>query len=165
MTEPTASQTVGPFFHLGLPDTPGCADTAAARVLLAGHVRDGAGAAVPDALIELWQRDPAGARWPDGGFQRCAVDAGGRFRFLVVKPGAGPDEAPHLAVTVFARGLLRELHTRIYFPDDPARLARDPVLVAVPAARRATLVATAADAGYRFDIHLQGPAETVFFDA
>jgi len=176
----TPSQTVGPFFHFGLvwPDgasvvpegTPG-------SFLLHGRVLDGAGAPVPDALVETWQADAEGrfdhpddprrpvALTPAGfrGFGRCPTDAEGRYGVLTVKPGAvAPAAAPHLVLSIFARGLLDRVVTRCYLPDDAEAHAGDPVLSALDPGRRATLVAVADDAGYRFDIRLQGPDETVF---
>ena len=170
----TPSQTVGPYFHLGLdwPDAwrlvpehvPG------PRLALTGQVLDGAGDPVTDALLELWQADAAGryhahATGDFRGFGRCAVDAHGRYRFETLKPGsAGRGEAPHLKLIVFARGLVLHLHTRVYFPDEVAANAQDPVLAVVPAARRPTLLARQESNALVFDIHLQGPVETVFFD-
>jgi protocatechuate 3,4-dioxygenase alpha subunit len=178
----TPSQTVGPFFAIGLPwedghlvvdeDAPDAFD-------VVGKVLDGLGDPVPDALVEVWQADPDGrfdhpddprgavARRGFRGFGRCPTDEGGRFRFRTVKPGALPsedgDEAPHLNVSVFCRGMLVRLVTRIYFADEPGN-ADDPVLVSIPdPARRGTLIAEPAPFGYRFDIHLQGDDETVFF--
>jgi protocatechuate 3,4-dioxygenase alpha subunit len=161
----TPPQTIGPFFHVGL-DTPGteelvsAADAGAVRIH--GRVLDGAGVPVDDALIEVW--DAQGAR-----FGRCATDAEGRYHFVVRKPGGvvaagAPGEAPHLNVSVFARGLLDRLVTRIYFPDEEAANAADPVLsrIADPGAR-ATLMARVEAGSLRFDIHLQGEQETVFF--
>lgn len=161
----TPPQTIGPFFHFGL-DVPGTErlvapdDPGALRI--EGRVLDGAGDPVGDALIEVW--DASGGR-----FGRCATDPDGRYHFLTVKPSAGPTgegtrEAPHLNVSVFARGLLDRLVTRIYFPDEEAANAADPVLsmVADPRARD-TLVARAEAGSLRFDIHLQGERETVFF--
>ena len=181
---PTASQTVGPFLRIGLtpmfvteiagPDVPG------ERITLRGRVLDGDGKPVNDALIEVWQANAAGRyAHPDDtqekpltpgfqGFGRSPTDDDGVFHFTTIKPGAtpGPDglmQAPHLAVTVFMRGLLRQLVTRVYFPGDPAN-ATDPVLRLVPEERRATLIARpAADGALEWDIHLQGPDETVFF--
>jgi len=162
----TPSQTIGPFFHMGL-DVPGTERLVSAdhpgAVRIEGRVLDGAGDPVNDALIEAW--DAQGAR-----FGRCATDADGRYRFLTVKPSGGsaggaPAEAPHLNLSVFARGLLDRLVTRIYFPDEEASNAADPVLsmIADPGAR-ATLVARSEAGFLRFDIHLQGEGETVFFD-
>jgi protocatechuate 3,4-dioxygenase alpha subunit len=157
---PTPSQTVGPFFGFALP-FPGDADASAgpASVRIEGRVFDGGGAVVPDAILEVWQGDA---------FARCGTDAEGRYRVAVPKPRAtgGPDgstQAPHLEVNVFARGLLRQLATRIYFPDEVAANAADPMLAAIDPARRATLVALREGDHLRFDVHLQGAAETVFF--
>jgi protocatechuate 3,4-dioxygenase alpha subunit len=174
----TPSQTVGPFFHIGTsalvrPDIAG-PDTPGERVVLRGRVLDGDGAPVDDALIEIWQADAEGryAETPGGfhGFGRVATDDDGAFRFTTVKPGRVPGpggrlQAPHLAVNVFMRGLLKHLVTRIYFPDEPAN-AEDPILQNVPAERRATLVARpGTKAGeLEWNVILQGPDETVFFD-
>jgi protocatechuate 3,4-dioxygenase, alpha subunit len=184
----TPSQTVGPFFSFGLvwedgpfvvPEgTPGA-------FRIGGTVYDGAGAPVPDAVVETWQADPDGrfdhpddprgaVRWKDfRGFGRSATDPEGRYSLLTVKPGplpvtaggaaAGGLQAPHLDVSVFSRGMLVRLVTRIYFPDEEAN-ATDPVLTSIDPTRRATLVAASEPPGYRFDIHLQGEHETVFFD-
>jgi len=161
----TPSQTIGPFFHIGL-DVPGTERLVSAEhpdaVRIEGRVLDGAGDPVIDALIEVW--DPQRGR-----FGRCATDAEGRYHFLTLKPasrpvGATPAEAPHLHVSVFARGLLDHLVTRIYFPDEAAANAADPVLAMIADPRaRATLVARAEAGSLRFDIHLQGEHETVFF--
>jgi protocatechuate 3,4-dioxygenase, alpha subunit len=167
MTDLTPSQTVGPFLHIALPwaDGPFAAspDTPDA-IAIEGRVLDGAGNPVPDGLIETWQAEANGHR----GFGRCATDQDGWYRIVTVRPAAQADrdgnpEAPHLDVSVFARGLLHRLVTRIYFPDATENAA-DPVLSSVGPARRDTLVATTVDGGYRFDIHLQGEGETVFFD-
>ena len=148
-------------------------------ITIIGRLYDGAGNIIPDGLIETWQADPDG-RFPDAGrapvgptgfrgFGRCLTDPVGAWEIVTVKPGRlpAPDratEAPHLDVSVFARGLLHRLVTRIYFPDEGVANAADPVLRALPDdAARATLVAQAAGGGYRIDIHLQGPDETVFF--
>jgi len=185
MSDPqtTPSQTVGPFFAIGLPWEDGpflVAEGAPDSFDVVGKVVDGNGKPVPDALIEVWQADPDGRfDHPDDprgavalpgfrGFGRCPTDESGRFRFRTVKPGALPsadgEEAPHLNVSVFCRGMLIRLVTRIYFPDEPAN-AEDPVLVSIAdPARRGTLLAEPAPFGYRFDIHLQGDDETVFFD-
>jgi protocatechuate 3,4-dioxygenase, alpha subunit len=155
----TAPQTIGPFFHMGF-DVPGTEilvppdDPGAVRI--EGRLFDGAGASIVDGLIEIWD----GSR-----FGRCATDAAGRFHFMATKPRAGSaGAAPHLEVMVFARGLLDGLLTRMYFPDEAAANAADPVLalIAEPAAR-ATLIAQADSGRLRFDIHLQGEHETVFF--
>jgi len=181
---PTASQTIGPYLRIGLtpmfvteiagPDVPG------ERITLRGRVLDGDGRTVNDALIEVWQANAAGRyAHPDDtqekpltpgfqGFGRSPTDDDGAFRFTTIKPGSGSGsdgqmQAPHLAVVVFMRGLLRQLVTRVYFPGDPAN-ATDPVLQLVPVERRATLIARpAADGTLEWDIHLQGADETVFF--
>jgi protocatechuate 3,4-dioxygenase alpha subunit len=181
---PTASQTVGPFFNFGLttnanlgvvagPEVPG------ERIRLTFRVIDGDGAPAPgDAMIELWQADAAGHyAHPLGagasgfhGFGRLETGLDGSCTFETIRPGRvvepdGSFQAPHINVIVFARGLLRHLHTRVYFEGDPANEA-DPVLGLVPEERRTTLMARrmASDpSGWRFDIVLQGDGETVFF--
>ena len=167
MTDVTPSQTVGPFLHIALPwaDGPFAASPSLPdAIAIEGRVVDGAGNPVPDGLVETWQVGSDGHR----GFGRCATDQDGWYRIVTVRPlpqadRDGNTEAPHVDVSVFARGLLRRLVTRIYFPDATENAA-DPVLSAVDPARRGTLVATAVDGGYRFDIVLQGDGETVFFD-
>ena len=188
---PTPSQTVGPFFHLGL-DRPEWSDLARGhpageRIAIEGRVLDGDGLPVPDAMIEIWQANAAGRyKHPDDhqedkpldpnfrGFGRVATDAEGRFRIATIKPGAVPGrgnslQAPHLNLAVFARGLLIHLFTRLYFADEAAANAADPLLSAIEdeGARR-TLIARRAEGGgparYRFDIVLQGEGETVFLD-
>jgi protocatechuate 3,4-dioxygenase alpha subunit len=162
MPEPTPPQTVGPFFAIGLPwpDGPQVVDPGSAgAVTLRGVVYDGDGAPVPDALVETWQSDPAP---PARGFGRCPTDEDGRWAIVSRKPRAAGGEAPHIAVAVFARGLLHRVPTRVYFADEPEANAADPLLSALPPERRATLIAAADDGGYRFDIHLQGDRETVF---
>ena len=181
----TPSQTVGPFFAIGMPwDAGPCAvpDGAPGAITISGTVYDGAGEPVPDSLIETWQADPegcfadlhgyGGASELAGfrGFARFGQEDGdGVFEILTVKPGPlpgvdGATQAPHIDVSLFARGMLHRVVTRIYFADEPDANAADPVLARVPAERRATLLAEPTDGGYRFDIHLQGPDETVFFD-
>lgn len=178
---PTPSQTVGPYLHIGLTWEDG-ADVvpaaAADAVVLRGAVYDGAGEAITDALVETWQADaegrfahpdapgPARALYPDGfrGFGRAAT-LDGEYRIRTVKPGrVDAQQAPHIDVSVFARGMLDRCVTRIYFPDEEAANAADPLLSQVPEARRATLIARAAQDHLRFDIHLQGNEETVFFE-
>ena len=158
----TPSQTVGPFFAIGLPWERG-PYAAASGIWIGGTVYDGAGEPIPDALVETWQTDPPadpGFR----GFARSAADDAGRWEVVTLKPGPAGGGAPHLAVSVFSRGLLDRCITRIYFADEGAAIARDPLLASVPDDRRATLLAEPdSDGAYRFDIHLQGPAETVFF--
>jgi protocatechuate 3,4-dioxygenase alpha subunit len=168
---PTPSQTVGPFFAIGLPWEDGpfvVPEGTPGAVRLHGVVRDGAGETVPDALVETWQADPGG-RFGAGfrGFARCPTGARGEWAIVTLKPGrvpgpGGTTQAPHVDVSVFARGLLDRVVTRIYFADEDN--AGDPVLAAIEdPARRATLVAQREGDGYRFDIHLQGEHETVFF--
>ena len=151
--KPTPSQTVGPFFGFALPFA-GDADAARDGVRIEGQLLDGAGEPVPDGLLEVWSGDQ---------FARCRTDAEGAFHFTVDKPSAAA-EAPHLHVTVFARGLLRHLTTRMYFPDEAAANASDPVLSRVEPERRRTLIAEDAGAVLHFDVVLQGDRETVFFD-
>jgi protocatechuate 3,4-dioxygenase alpha subunit len=170
----TPSQTVGPFFAFGLPYGGGprvAPEWHPDAIRIHGVVYDGEGAPVPDALLETWQAGPdgtppatPGALVRDGhdfsGFGRCPTDADGHYWFSTLKPG-GP--APHVAVTLFARGLLRQVNTRIYFPGEAGN-DTDPVLSGIPADRRGTLVATRdGDRSYRFDVRLQGDGETVFF--
>ena len=186
---PTPSQTVGPFFHLGM-DRPEWSDLtrdhpAGDKIQIEGRVLDGDGAPVPDAVIELWQANAAGRyNHPDDrqvdkpldpqfrGFGRVATDAAGRFRVMTVKPGPVPGrgntlQAPHINIVLFARGLLIHLHTRIYFADEPAN-ASDPLLSSIEdeAARRSLLARRAGGTPplYRFDIVLQGDRETAFLD-
>lgn len=173
--EPTPGQTIGPFFGDALPFDGGSrlvpADHPAA-VRLSGAVLDGRGEPVPDALLELWQVDGGGrvvaepgSRRRDGpftGWGRAPTDRAGHYAFTTLAPGAPAGRAPYFALAVFARGLLHRLLTRAYLPDDPAALAADPLLAALPADRRATLVATARPDGYGFDVRLQGERETVF---
>ncbi len=159
---PTPSQTVGPFFGFALPfgaDTEAVPPGSPGAVRVEGQVLDGAGAAVPDALIELWQ---------DEQFARCRTDAEGAFQFTVRKPprvrGAdGRESAPYLTATVFARGLLRHLVTRMYFPDEEEANRADPVLDLVEPRQRHTLIARRVGEVLTFDIRLQGEYETVFF--
>ncbi len=188
---PTPSQTVGPFFHLGLAraewsdltrDNP-----LGERIAIEGRVIDGDGAGVPDAMIEVWQANAAGRyNHPDDhqdekpldphfrGFGRVATEANGRFRIVTIKPGAVPGrgnalQAPHINVALFARGLLIHLFTRIYFADEPGN-ANDPLLTSIDAAAvRATLLARRVEGSanppvYRFDIVMQGENETAFLD-
>jgi protocatechuate 3,4-dioxygenase, alpha subunit len=184
-TEPTPSQTIGPFFHDALldedrsqlvsPDDPG-----AMRIV--GTVYDGAGEVVPDAMVEIWQanrtgrynhpadnRDDVPLDEEFSGFGRAGTDANGGFSFLTVKPGPvpGPDgmvQAPHVMVSVFARGLLKRLVSRIYFPDEEEANAADPVLSSIEDQElRRTLIARDDGGALRFDIRLQGDGQTAFF--
>ena len=173
----TPSQTVGPFLHIGLSWSDGKdvvpAETPSA-VWIHGAVFDGAGDPVADGLVETWQADPHGRfDHPDDrggagsgfrGFGRCPTGSDGSWRVRTVLPGAVPGQAPHIDVSLFARGMLNRVVTRIYFPDYAEANASDPVLSSVPAERRHTLLARPAEDGYRFDIRLQGDEETVFFD-
>ena len=147
----TPSQTVGPFFSIGLAPSPRLAEDGDVR--LEGAVYDGAGDPVPDAVVEVWQADR-------GLWGRCLTDSEGRFAFVTVKPAAAGGQAPHLELAVFARGLLRQVVTRVYFPDEAEANAADPVL----ALAGASLVARADGGVLRFDVHLQGERQTAFFD-
>jgi protocatechuate 3,4-dioxygenase, alpha subunit len=156
MTLPTTpSQTVGPFYSIGIcrrsenEPTPG-------GVRLSGHLLDGEGVPIPDGVIEIWS---ATART----WGRCGTDVDGRFTFSVAKPPAARGEAPRLDVLVFARGLLRHQLTRVYFPEEERANAADPVLSSLDPADRDTLVATTDGDGLRFDIRMQGDSQTVFF--
>lgn len=178
MTEtPTASQTVGPFFSIGLDaflrkDAAGMG-TAGDRVTVSGRVWDGDGQPVPDAVLEIWAPgEGSEARGPDGypvGFARVETNERGEFGFAVVPPQArehhGRIHSSHVAVLVFMRGLLRHLVTRLYFTGVVAN-ADDPVLQLVPEERRRTLIANATGepGKLRWDVHLQGEDETVFFE-
>jgi protocatechuate 3,4-dioxygenase, alpha subunit len=184
----TSSQTVGPYLHIGFTwlNTADLVPRGAAGLApigLAGRVTDGDGAAIFDAVVEVWQANPHGryAHPEDDrgdvpltpgftGFGRIPTDAEGRYALTTLKPGRVPApggglQAPHLNLTVLMRGMLRHVWTRVYFPDEPCN-AEDAVLGLVPAARRSTLIATpGARAGeYVFDIVMQGKGETVFFD-
>jgi protocatechuate 3,4-dioxygenase alpha subunit len=190
----TPSQTVGPFFAYGLtPEQYGYPfralagatlvneDTPGERIRIVGRVLDGEGKPVPDAMLEIWQADGEGryAHPADGrgsnvrfkGFGRCGTgtDPEHRFMFETIKPGAiGDGQAPHVNVILFMRGMLCHVYTRIYFDDEAEANARDPVLSGVEKGRRRTLIAgrqtTPGGTLYRFDLHMQGPDETVFFD-
>ncbi|TML98830.1 MAG: protocatechuate 3,4-dioxygenase subunit alpha [Actinobacteria bacterium] len=151
----TPSQTVGPFFALGLPDAQRLVEEDEPGALsLEGVVYDGAGDPVPDAVVEIWQPDRR--LWG-----RCRTDAGGRYGFVTVKPGPVDGQAPHIAMAIFARGLLKQVVTRVYFPDEEEANAADPVLAL---AGDATLVARDEDGALRFDVHLQGERQTAFLD-
>jgi protocatechuate 3,4-dioxygenase alpha subunit len=179
---PTSSQTVGPYFRIGLehliePATEAQA-TAAGSVEIRGQVLDGEGLPVPDAMLEFWGADSFGtyscsSSQPSGspaGFHRVATDDSGTFSVTTVKPGpvplsGGGFQAPHLVVLVFARGLLRNLITRVYFSDEPGN-ATDLVLGQVPEDRRRTLIANGDGQGkalFHWNIILQGKDETAFF--
>jgi protocatechuate 3,4-dioxygenase, alpha subunit len=160
MADLTPSQTVGPFFSIGLSDRPEhelVPASAEGAVAISGRVLDGDGEPVPDAVVEAWDR--SGGRWG-----RSATDADGGYRLVSALPRPGPDaEAPHLALLVFARGLLKPVLTRVYLPGEEQANASDPVLSALDAAERATLVAHPDGDGLRFDIALQGDGQTTFF--
>lgn len=181
---PTASQTVGPFLHIGMNGLSTSEITAEGeRIAIAGRVLDGEGQPVPDAVLEFWQANAQGKyAHPEDrqnkplepgftGFARIPTDAKGGFRLGTVKPGpvparAGGVQAPHIVIGVMARGLLTRLVTRIYFSDEAAN-AEDPVLALVAAERRATLIATREsgnDRRYAWNVRLRGERETVFFD-
>jgi protocatechuate 3,4-dioxygenase alpha subunit len=189
----TPSQTVGPYFSMRLTGegenvltTP---ETVGERIRVEGRVLDGDRRHIEDALVELWQADSAGRYHhpaddridvpPDPaftGFGRCASDfQTGAYSFLTIKPGpvphpGGGTQAPHLSLTIQARGMLNPTFTRVYFGDEEAANAADPVLNSVPDARRTTLIAERVDNAdssvptYRFDIRYQGDDETAFFD-
>ena len=185
--DPTPSQTVGPYFSIGLPWPEGphaATPSTPGAITIAGIVYDGAGEPIPDHLLEFWQPDPdghfndlygyGGASELEGfcGFARCGAELGdGTYELVTVKPGPLPgpfdsQQSPHIAVTVMARGMLNRCVTRIYFADEERANARDPVLTRVPAERRTTLLAQPSGPDtYRFDIRIQGPPahETVFF--
>jgi protocatechuate 3,4-dioxygenase alpha subunit len=181
---------VGPFFAIGLPWPDGpqvVPEGSPGAIVITGRVLDGAAEPVPDALVETWQAGPDGSlAHPDDprpgtraghpgagfrGFGRCPTGPGGEYRIVTLRPaplpcGDGRTEAPHLDVSVFARGLLDRVVTRIYFPDEEEANAADPVLSGITErGRRTTLIAARGTAGeFRFDIRLQGEGETVFFD-
>lgn len=183
----TTSQTVGPFFSIGLKslyvDNLVGEGVAGQKIEIVGRVLDAEGQAIPDAILELWQANAHGKYiHPDdtqekptesgfSGFGRIPTAEDGTFRFITIKPGQvpGPDgklQAPHIVVSVFMRGLLRRLVTRIYFPDEPSN-RDDFALNLVEPARRNTLIARKSATGdkqFEWNIAMQGPDETVFFD-
>lgn len=183
----TSSQTAGPYLRIGLEGLSvtelAPAGVSGERITLSGRVLDRDGKPVSDGVVEIWQANAHGkyAHPEDAqdkpvetgfrGFGRCLTDAQGAFRFATIKPGRVPGphgalQAPHIVVTVFMRGILKHLVTRVYFPDEPSN-AEDPVLNLVPAERRATLVAKrspTAKGALEWDVILQGQGETVFFD-
>jgi protocatechuate 3,4-dioxygenase, alpha subunit len=181
----TASQTVGPYLHIGLTwlvtDNLVGPDVTGDPVTIDGRITDADGKPVDDALVEIWQANVRGRYdHPDDtrniplepgfrGFGRVPTNAAGAFRITTIKPGPVPApgggmQAPHINVLIFMRGMLRELRTRLYFPDEPAN-ASDPVLARVPVVRRGTLIATPrANGTLGWNVVLQGPDETVFFD-
>ena len=185
--QPTASQTVGPFLHIGLEwlvtDNLVGSGVSGDKIVIEGRIVDGDAKPVGDALVEIWQANAHGryahpADTQDKpleegfeGFGRVTTDDDGGFRFTTIKPGRVPAasgglQAPHLNVTIFMRGMLKQLQTRMYFPDDPAN-AEDPILSSVPAARRETLIASPIDGragALRWTVTLQGAGVTVFFE-
>jgi protocatechuate 3,4-dioxygenase, alpha subunit len=185
--KPTPSQTIGPFFHDALIDEDRSELVAAdhpSAIRIEGTVYDGAGDVVPDAMVEIWQANPAG-RYDDPkddredlpldpepftGFGRCATVDGGKFSFVTLKPGAlpgpgGQPQAPHIMVSVFTRGLLKRAVTRIYFPEEREANAADPVLSSIEEPElRNTLIARDEGGALRFDVHLQGENQTTFFE-
>jgi protocatechuate 3,4-dioxygenase alpha subunit len=180
----TPSQTVGPFLRIGLihgekQNVLADERTAGKRIRLAGVVYDGNGNPIDDALLEIWQADANGI-YPHSadprhsevdshfrGFGRAQNKDGGSYEFHTIKPGGRDGHAPFINLHLFARGMLLHAQTRIYFADEPAN-ATDPVLLSVPEERRAILLARLEEEGeipvYRFDIHMQGEQETVFFE-
>lgn len=174
---PSPGQTIGPFFGYSLPFTDGeklVTRNHPMAVRLHGTVRDGKGDPIPDALLEIWQADgegnvvqEPGSLHRDGytftGWGRTPTDIAGHYSFTTIAPAATePERAAFIAMTVFARGLLNRLFTRVYLPDDEPALAADALLTSVPPDRRSTLIATPDSDGYRFDVVLQGENETVF---
>jgi protocatechuate 3,4-dioxygenase, alpha subunit len=180
----STSQTIGPYLRIGLEwmviEDLAPAGVAGERVRIEGRVIDGNANPVNDAAVEVWQANSHGRyASPEDvqdkplergfrGYGRSLTDDAGAFRFRTIKPGRvpGPDgklQAPHLAVTIFMRGLLKQLQTRMYFPDDPAN-TDDPVLALVPAERRSTLIARRNGDVLEWNVLLQGKGETVFFD-
>ena len=161
----TPSQTVGPYFAIGLPWPDGPDVEPDGDLWIRGRILDGEREPIPDALVETWQADPSGRYEVEGfrGFGRCPTDEDGVYAIRTVKPGAVGGQAPHIAVAVFARGLLNHVVTRIYFPEDADAHASDPVLSSLDEDARATLISVRDGDGYRFDVRLQGPDETAFF--
>jgi protocatechuate 3,4-dioxygenase, alpha subunit len=156
----TPSQTVGPYFSIGLLGRR-ASELVPGGIRITGRVLDGAGEPVPDAMVEIWQADEEGRYRPDFGWGRSGCDDDGRFSFVTRKPGRVDGQSPHVMVMAFARGLLKPVLTRMYFPDEERANAEDPVLAAV--GDPSTLIARAGDEGLEFDIRLQGDDETVFF--
>lgn len=186
---PTPSQTIGPFFHDALVDedrTELVSPDHPEAIRIEGIIYDGTGETVPDAMVEIWQANAAGRyNHPAddredlpldesfSGFGRSSTVEDGKFSFVTVKPGPVPDldgrtQAPHVMVSIFARGLLKRLVTRIYFPDEGEANADDPVLSSVedPQLRETLIARPEGPEGdvLRFDIHLQGEDQTAFFE-
>ncbi len=155
----TPSQTVGPFYSIGLArrsENELVESTAPGALRIVGQLIDGDDTPIPDGMVEIWQA--ADRRWG-----RSGTDDEGRFSFVAPKSTALPGEAPRLDVYVFARGLLKHQLTRMYFPDEAEANAADPVLSSLTKRERETLVAEADGSTLRFDIHMQGEHATVFF--
>lgn len=149
---------MGPFFGFALPfegDAQAADPAGPDSIRIEGQVFDGEGSPVSDAILEIW----AGAQ-----FARCRTDSEGCYHFALRRPAPAPGQAPHFELAIFARGLLKQLMTRAYLPEDAAANPDDPVLNLVEEARRKTLIAIAGGPSYRFDVHLQGAGETVFFE-
>ena len=158
----TPSQTAGPFVSLGT-DWLGVAGTAG-EVTVNGRFIDGSGEPVTDALLEFWQADAGGGFPAESGLARAFTDSNGHFGLATVKPGPVEGWAPHLAVSIFARGLMQRLVTLIYFGDEDEANRADPLWAGLPTDQRDRITARPADrGGYTFDIHLQGERETLFF--
>jgi len=193
MAKQTPSQTVGPFFRIGLYSDNdvysrvftgqiATADVAGERIHIEGTLYDGAGDPIPDCMLEVWQADGEGryrtreGKWNDGfaGFGRVGTDDVGQYAIDTIMPGRvpGPNgalQAPHIVVVIYMRGMLLHAFTRIYFEDHAAANAEDPIMALVPEDRRPTLIARRRPgkgpiAVYHFDIQMQGDDETVFFD-
>lgn len=173
----TPGQTVGPFFGYALPFPGDCELVPPGRadaIRLHGTVTDGAAAAVPDAILELWQADPDGRvvqqpgslkrdGWTFTGWGRASTDDSGHYTFSTVRPGPTAPGRPGLfMITLFARGVTNRLFTRAHLPEDAAALDGDPLLASLTDEERASMITVAEPGGYRFDISLQGGRETVF---
>jgi protocatechuate 3,4-dioxygenase alpha subunit len=172
MLDTTPSQTAGPYFSIGLSRQPAWSELVApgseGALEIVGRVLDGAGEGVSDALVEIWQADADGTYRSDWGWARCGSDEMGAYRLVTIKPGPVADDegtlqAPHLTMLVFARGLLKQVQTRMYFPDEEDANESDPVLGALEPSERSALVAVAEDGELRFDIRLHGEEQTPFF--
>jgi protocatechuate 3,4-dioxygenase alpha subunit len=169
---PTPSQTAGPYVSIGLcrePQNLLVPEATPGALWIRGTLLDGAGDPIPDGLIEIWQADPSGTYRPNFGFGRFGThETEGRFAFFTVKPGRvpAPDgrlQAPHLTVFVYARGILKPLHTRMYFPDEEEANASDPVLGGVDPSYRDAMTAEPGPHGLHWDIHVQGERQPAFF--
>ena len=162
----TPSQTVGPYFTIGLsrrPENELVAPGSPGSVVLSGTVFDGEGMPVPDAMVEIWQADASGTYADEFGWGRSGTDASGSYSFVTVKPGPVEGQAPHLLIFVFMRGLLKPALTRVYFPDEAEANVADRVLSGVSDEARSRLVAAADGDALRFDVRMQGEGQTPFF--